>query len=194
MLAVLPHSDIRVIIMWYDLYASDTSRKGACSMNYIRYICAAAAAIALSFGWIAFAAEKTGDSAPVMFVQTAAGMSIKDGKLTLMSPSTTFSEGKMTGHMPCSKFIKAWSEGGDSFKTNPPKAVLSVTAPNGEQAKMEVTLRNPRFEGQNLIYDVSLINGSAQEGMQHEPALFTNDIRLASYAACDIYHCQVNGG
>ena len=162
-------------------------------MNRIRYICTAAASIVLCFSWIAFAGEKSGDSPPVMFVQTAGVASFKDGKLTLMSPSTTFSFAAMTGHMPCSQFIKAWSEGGDSFKKDPPKAVLSVTAPNAEPTKMDVTLQNPRFEGPNLVYDVSLIKGSAPEGM-HEAALFTNDIRLASLAACDIYHCQVNGG
>jgi hypothetical protein len=163
-------------------------------MNRIRYICGAtAASIVLCFSWIALAAEKSGDNPPVMFVQTAGVASFKEGKLTLMSPSTTFSFAKMTGHMPCSKFIKAWSEDGDSFKTNPPKAVLSVTTPNAEPANMDVTLRNPRFEGPNLVYDVSLIKGSAPEGM-HEAALFTNDIRLASYSSCEIYHCQVNGG
>jgi hypothetical protein len=164
-------------------------------MNNIRYLCAAAAAsVVLCFSWIAFAdTEKSGDKPPVMFVQTAGAASLKDGKLMLMSPSTTFSVAKMTGHMPCSHFIKAWSNGDDSLKTNPPKAVLSVTAANGEPKKMDVALRNPRFEGPNLIYDVSLINGSAPEGMQ-EAALFMNDIRLASYSSCEIYHCEVNGG
>jgi hypothetical protein len=163
-------------------------------MNNIRSICAAAASIVLCLGWIAVAAEeKSGDKPPMMFVQTAGGASLKDGKLMLMSPSTTFSVANKTGHMPCSNFIKAWSSGDDSFKTNPPQAVLSVVNPNGETAKMEVSLQNPRFEGPALVYDVSLINGSAPEGMQ-EAALFMNDIRLASFDACAIYHCQVNGG
>jgi len=162
-------------------------------MNRMPYIGAAAASVVLCFSWIAVAAEKSGDNPPVMFVQTAGGASLKDGKLTLMSPSTTFSFDKMTGHMPCSHFIKAWSAGDDSFKTNPPKAVLSATAPNGKSAKMDVTLKNPRFEGQSLVYDVSLTKGSAPEGM-NEAAVFMNDIRLASYSSCDIYHCQVNGG
>ena len=67
-------------------------------------------------------------------------------------------------------------------------------APNGESKKMEVTLQNPRFEGRDLIYDVSLINGGGHEGTMNEAALFTHDIRLASYASCDIYHCAVTGG
>jgi hypothetical protein len=162
-------------------------------MNYIRYIYAAAASIVLCFSWLAFAAnEKSGDNKPVMFVQTAGGIDLKDGKLTLKSPTTTFMTGDKVGKMPCNKFIVAWSGGDPSFKTNPPTAVLMAMDPDGEAKKMDVTLQNPRFEGRNLIYDVS-IKGNAPEGM-HEAALFMNDIRLASYSSCDIYHCQVNGG
>jgi hypothetical protein len=166
-------------------------------MRSIRYICAAAAAIALGFGWIAFAAEKSGDNPPVMYVQTAGSAAIKDGTLTLMSPTTTFMSGKMVGKMPCHNFVQAWSESGDSLKENPPSAVLMVMAPDGEKKKMDVTLGNPRFEGPNLLYDVSLKEGSASRGKHegmHEAALFMNDIRLASFSSCDIYHCQVNGG
>jgi hypothetical protein len=164
-------------------------------MNYIRYISTAAATIALCFSWVTFAAEeKSGDKPPVMFVQTAGGISLKDGKLTLMSPTTTFMSGNKVGKMPCHNFVQAWSEGGDTFKKDPPHAVLMAVTPNGTHTQMDVTLRNPRFEGPNLVYDVSLKQGSAPEGTHEETALFMKDIRLASYAACDIYHCQVNGG
>jgi hypothetical protein len=150
-------------------------------MNKIRYICAAAASMVLCFGWIAFAAtEKSGDNPPVMFVQSASGVSFKDGKLTLMSPSTTFFSdrpARMAGHMPCRNFIQAWSNGDDSFKKDPPNAVLSVFVPNGTPKKMVVTLQNPRFEGPNLIYDASIVKGSAPEGMK-EAALFIDDARL----------------
>jgi hypothetical protein len=163
-------------------------------VNSTRNICAAAAAsIALCFSWPAFADEKSGDKPPMMFVQTAGGAVLKDGKLTLMAPSTTFSVGNKTGHMPCSHFINAWSNGDKTFKTDPPKAVLSVMAPNGESKKLDVTLQNPRFEGPNLIYDVNLTQGSAPEGT-HGAALFMNDIRLASFDGCAIYSCEVNGG
>jgi hypothetical protein len=167
-------------------------------MKIIRDICVAAASIVLCSGWIAFAAtEKSGDNPPVMFVQSASKASFKDGKLMLMSPSTTFFSDRpagQAGHMPCSSFIKAWSNGDNSFKTNPPNAVLSVLTPNGEPTKMVVTLQNPRFEGPNLVYDANLLKGSAPEGMYQEAALFTNDIRLASAGDCQIFHCEVNGG
>lgn len=155
-------------------------------MNRIRYIGAAAAAlIALCLGWIAFAAtEKSADNnPPVMFVQTAAQASFKDGELTLMHPSTIFFSdrpAREAGHLPCSDFIKTWSEGsGDSFKKDPPNAVLSVFVPNAEPKKMVVTLQNPRFEGSNLIYDANVIRGSVPQGM-YEAALFIDDIRLSS--------------
>jgi hypothetical protein len=162
-------------------------------MKNIRYVCTAAASMGLFCGWVAFAgAEQAGDK-PVMFVQSAPEASVKDGKLTLMSPSTTFQKSGMTGHMPCNKFITAWSNGDESFKTNPPNAVLSAYTPNGEPKKMDVSLRNPRFEGPNLVYDVNFISGSAPQGMS-AAALFMNDIRLASTGDCTIWHCEVNGG
>jgi hypothetical protein len=163
-------------------------------MNGMRFpIREAAVAMVLCFGWAAFgAAEKTDEKPPVMFVQSATG-AFKDGKLTLISPSTTFMTGKMAGHMPCSHFIQAWSNGDASFKTNPPKGILSVLARNGESKKLDVALQNPRIEGANLVYEANIITGAAPGGM-HEAALFMNDIRLASYSSCEIYHCAVNGG
>jgi len=151
-------------------------------MNITRYLCAAGAAVALSFGWLAFAAtEKSTENPPVMFVQTASNVSFKDGKLTLMSPSTIFftdRPAREAGHVPCHSFIRAWTDGDDSFNKNPPNAVLSVFVPNREPEKMVVTLQNPRFEGSNLIYDASVIKGSTPAGM-YEAALFIDDIRLS---------------
>ncbi len=161
-------------------------------MKKIQYVCAAAASMGLLCNWVAFAgAEQAGDKPPVMFVQSAPEASVKDGKLTLMSPSTTFEKSGMTGHMPCSKFITAWSN--ESFKTNPPKAILSAYTPNGESKKMDVSLQNPRFEGPNLIYDVKYTSGSEPQNMS-AAALYMNDIRLADTGNCTIFHCEVNGG
>src|ERR1700751_1565838 len=120
-------------------------------MNRIRYICAVAVPVLVCFGWIAFAAEeKTGDNPPGMFVQSAAGASFKDGKLTLMSPSTIFISDRPTrlaGHVNCRNFIQAWSDGDDSLQKDPPNAVLSTFVSNAEPMKLAVTLQNPRFEG-----------------------------------------------
>jgi hypothetical protein len=163
-------------------------------MSSMRYVRTAAASTVLCFGGIAFAAtEKTDNNQPVIFVQSAPKASIKDGKLTLMSPSTTFHTASQTGHMPCSKFIETFSNGDKSLKSDPPKATLSAFVPNGEPKKMSVALRNPRFDGPNLVYDVSILNGTAPEGMQ-EAALIMDDVRLANAGNCTIYNCEVNGG
>jgi hypothetical protein len=151
-------------------------------MKTIRNICAVAlASVAMCFAWFAFAAtEQQDNNPPVMFVQSASGASLKDGKLMLMSPSTIFFSdrpGRLAGHMPCHKFIQAWSAGDDSFEKNPPNAVLAAFVPNGKPMKMVVTLQNPRFEGSNLIYDANVINGSVPTGMS-EAALFIDDARL----------------
>ena len=117
-------------------------------MKSILSVCAAAAApVVLCFGWVAFAGnEKPADNQPIMFVQTAGAATLKDGKLILTSPSTTFSAGNKAGHMLCSKFVNAWSNGDASLKKDPPKAVLSIIPPNGESKRMDVTLQNPRLE------------------------------------------------
>jgi hypothetical protein len=163
----------------------NTLSRGESEMISLRYMGAAVASIVLCLGWVAFAAaEKSDEKPPVMFVQSAAG-AFKDGKLMLLSPSTTFMTGKMAGHMRCRNFIKAWSNGDDSFKKDPPKAVLSVLAPNGETKKMDVTLQNPRFDGPNLIYDASILKGNAPDGM-YEAALFINDARLTNVYYQDV--------
>jgi hypothetical protein len=158
-------------------------------MKNMRYIVPAAMAlIALCLGWTAFAAsEESGDNPSMMFVQSAPNASLKDGKLTLMSPSTvSFSRSAMTaGRVPCHSFIRAWSNGDDSFKTNPPNAVLTAFAPNGKPMKMEVSLQNPRFEGPNLVYDANSQKGNAPEGL-HEAALFMNDARLLNVYYQDV--------
>ncbi|MGA7329892.1 MAG: hypothetical protein WBX25_36775 [Rhodomicrobium sp.] len=152
-------------------------------MNNVRSICVAAASIVLCFGWTAFAAtEKSGDNPAVMFVQSSSGASFKDGKLTLVSPSTVFFSERperLAGHMPSGNFIKAWPLGEDSLKKDPPNAVLAVFDAKQQPAKMVVTLQNPRLEGSNIVYDANIIKGSVPEGI-HEAALFIDDSRIVS--------------
>jgi hypothetical protein len=97
-------------------------------MKTIRYVHAVAIASgAMCFALFAYAATgKQEDNPQVMFVQSAAGMSFRDGKPTLMSTSTIFFSGRpaklMAGHVPCHKFIRAWSAGDDSFEKKPANA------------------------------------------------------------------------
>ena len=66
-----------------------------------------------------------------LFVQTAKDIAYKDGVLTLqdVSPVTVFFSDRpqrIVGHVRNDLFLKKWAEGSNSFKSDPPNAVLSV--------------------------------------------------------------------
>lgn len=105
----------------------------------------------------------------LLFVQNSAGVSIDAGKgvLTLknVSPSTLFFTDRpvrMAGHYHTrDEFLKLWNEGPDSLAKNPPNATLSIVEPG--QADLQnavVVLRNPRMKGNDLSYDIKLIEGT----------------------------------
>ena len=65
-----------------------------------------------------------------LFVQTAKDIAYKDGVLTLqdVSPVTVFFSDRpqrIVGHVRNDLFLKKWAEGSNSFKSDPPNAVLS---------------------------------------------------------------------
>ena len=75
-------------------------------------------------------APKTAD---FLFVQSAKGLTFDkaSGKLTLtgVSPVTVFFTDRperIAGNMKTTAFIPFWSEGKDSFKSNPPNADVSI--------------------------------------------------------------------
>jgi hypothetical protein len=98
-----------------------------------------------------------------LFVQTAAGMRYVNGELSLkdVSPITVlFSDRpeRLAGHMATDDFVPFWSEGADSFKSDPPNADLALL----EQGRVEnvvLTLHDPRPEGRDLIYRVDVLEG-----------------------------------
>jgi len=105
----------------------------------------------------------------LLFVQNSAGVTIDQAKgvLTLkqVSPSTLFFTDRpvrMAGHYHTrDEFLPLWSEGPDSFAKNPPNATLSIVEPS--QADLQnavVVLRNPRMQGNDLIYDIKLVEGT----------------------------------
>jgi hypothetical protein len=69
-----------------------------------------------------------------MFVQTAKDIAYKDGVLTLqdVSPMTVFFSDRpqrIVGHVRNDLFLKKWAEGSNSFKSDPPNAVLEGDLP-----------------------------------------------------------------
>jgi len=100
-----------------------------------------------------------------LFVQTAQNVAFNDGVLTLqgVSPVTAFFSDRperVVGHVRNDLFLKQWSEGKNSFKNDPPNAVLSIFNQGTRPSGAVVVLSNPRVAGSDLIYDVRTLSGS----------------------------------
>jgi hypothetical protein len=127
-----------------------------------------AAGTALAAGAVGLApalhAEESG-SADFLFVQTAAAMAYDPATraLTLsgVSPVTLFFSDRperIAGNMSTAKFIPFWSEGKDSFLSDPPNADLSIME-NGALRQTVVVLHDPVLEGDALRYTVDVVSG-----------------------------------
>jgi hypothetical protein len=121
---------------------------------------AASGAVLLSAGDLS-AAEET---VQMLFVQSADGVRIADGKLTLVDVSTNtifFSDrpARVAGHMTTEEFVPFWGEGTDSFSKDPPNATLSVFT-EGEPTNLVVTISNPVLSDDDLNYDIVVLEGS----------------------------------
>ncbi|NDW44662.1 hypothetical protein G0P99_06810 [Ruegeria sp. PrR005] len=103
--------------------------------------------------------------ADFLFVQTADAMAFAAGanRLTLrgVSPVTLFFSDRpdrIAGNMATERFIPFWSEGKDSFLSDPPNADVSVLE-KGRLLQAVVVLKDPVLDGSNLHYTVRIIGG-----------------------------------
>jgi len=99
-----------------------------------------AASLCAASGNFADAQTKPTNSPEVIFVQTAKKVAFKDGTLTLedVSPATAFFSERpkrIVGQVRNDLFLKQWTEGKNSFKSDPPNAFLTIfsegTRPTG---------------------------------------------------------------
>ena len=150
-------------------------------INKLIVICGALAAISLASLFTAHAASpepapsaspvitwtaggKQSKNVDVLFVQNAKNMSFSEGKLVLrgVNPVTvcfTDRPARMAGHMQTSRFVPLWSQGKDSFLKDNPNATLSVFT-GDNVADLVVELSNPQLAGDDLTYDVRLLEGT----------------------------------
>jgi hypothetical protein len=110
------------------------------------------------------AGGKQSKNVDVLFVQNAKNMSFSEGKLVLrgVNPVTvcfTDRPARMAGHMQTSKLIPLWSQGKDSFLKDNPNATLSVFS-GDNVSDLVVELSNPQLSGDDLTYDVRLLEGT----------------------------------
>ena len=108
---------------------------------------------------------KPQDSIEAMFVQSAHGLTSSAGAITLqgLGHSTLFFADRpqrVVGHMSTRKFVDQWGEGVNSFAIDPPNAVVSFLE-NGDTTPEDVTvvLRDPVIEGDNITYQIDILNG-----------------------------------
>jgi hypothetical protein len=139
--------------------------------EFLKQLAAGAAAVApgsalLAADTMQSSKEKSGagDSVQLLFVQTARSVTSKGDKLTLhgVSPATLFFSDRpkrVAGHETTQEWVDTWSQGADSFASDPPNATLSILGGEEEVDDVVVELRNPQLEGDKLTYTVSVLNG-----------------------------------
>ena len=102
----------------------------------------------------------------LLFVQSAKSATLsQDGRLTLkgVSPTTLyFSDrpARIAGHYRNAEYMQFWQGGKDSFLKDPPNATLSAfQAGKDELVDVVMTLRNARLRGDEITYDVKIVEG-----------------------------------
>jgi hypothetical protein len=120
--------------------------------------------LAVVVALVAQAETSTKKTVEMLFVQSARGAMLGDGKLTLVgvSPTTVFFSdrpGRIAGHLSTEQILSLWHEGRDSFLRSPPNATLSAFGEDGQVANVVVELGRPDLEGDHMIWDARVLEG-----------------------------------
>lgn len=104
---------------------------------------------------------------PSLIVMNAAGASLDGTVLTLKGiagNSIVFADRpvRAAGHAPTAVLLDEWNPSyPDSFAADPPNATVSVFGETeGDVYDAVVTLRSPRMQGADLVFDVDVLEGS----------------------------------
>lgn len=102
---------------------------------------------------------------PSLFVLNSKGATLQNGKLILVgvSPSAiVFADRpvRAAGHDLTSRIVEDWGAGSDNFQKDPPNATVSAFQKDGSGVRdAVVVLKNPKLEGENLAFDVDVLEG-----------------------------------
>jgi hypothetical protein len=107
------------------------------------------------------------DKVPVMFVQTAQGVTSDATTLRLVNvgqQTLYFSDRpvRLAGHITMPVYMEEWKAGDsrDDFSKDPPNATLSVYQPGRDDNTLTVvTISKPVIDGNDLVYHYKLIEG-----------------------------------
>ena len=122
--------------------------------------------------------EQELDEIEAMFVQTAVEASAEGSVLTLheIGASTLYFSDRpkrVVGHVTSEMFVDMWDEGENSFREDPPNAVLAFLE-SGEDLPEDVVIeiQNPRIEGSRLMYDFKTLDGAMPASAKGGVTLF----------------------
>ena len=102
---------------------------------------------------------------PSLFVLNSRSATLQNGKLVLsgVSPNVVvFADrpARSAGHDLTSRIVEDWASGSDNFVKDPPNATVSTFQKDGSGVlDAVVVLKNPKLEGDNLAFDVSVLEG-----------------------------------
>jgi len=105
-----------------------------------------------------------------LFVQVAEEAIFRDGRLMLSGVgrfTTYFADrpARSAGRTTHDRFFQAWSQGTNSFASDPPNAGLTYVQ-NGEVSSAVVELQNPSFTGSQIAYSIKVLDGSVPASMK----------------------------
>jgi hypothetical protein len=118
---------------------------------------------------------------PSLFVLNARGANLQGGKLVLtgVSPNAiVFADRpvRSAGHDLTSRIVEDWGSGSDNFAKDPPNATVSAFQKDGSGVRdVVVVLKNPKLEGENLAFDVDVLEGDIK-GADGAAAVFIDII------------------
>ncbi len=102
---------------------------------------------------------------PSLFVLNSRAATLENGKLVLagVSPNAiVFADRpvRAAGHDLTSRIVEDWGSGSDNFLKDPPNATVSAFQKDGSGVRdAVVVLKNPKLEGENLAFDVDVLEG-----------------------------------
>ena len=102
---------------------------------------------------------------PSLFVINSKGATLQNGKLILtgVAPNAiVFADRpvRSAGHDLTSRIVEDWGSGSDNFAKDPPNATVSAFQKDGNGVRdAVVVLKNPKLEGDNLAFDVDVLEG-----------------------------------
>jgi hypothetical protein len=120
---------------------------------------------------------------PSLIVFNSRGANMQPGKLLLtgIAPNAIIFADRpvrSAGHDLTSHIVEDWGAGSDNFAKNPPNATVSVFQKDGGSVRdVVVTLKNPKLEGDNLAFDVDVLEGNIK-GADGPASVFIDIIGL----------------